>query len=163
MPPPPPPRYVICKFGCSALGARCPRYTTLILQAYRPTRRKQLHAVNRNNISMTAHAPANSCSYTSTSFYNCYLCTSSYSFSSQCSICWRLGVGKGVNPFWCLSTPKFVLTPPPEIIVKISQKYTAGPLWFCHKSSTDSSCTSTYSCYFCTSTYSCSSWISTYP
>ena len=51
----------------------------------------------------------------------------------QCSIC--LGVW-GFNPLWCLSTPKFVLTPHRKI-VKMSQKYIADPLWFSHKSSTD--------------------------
>ena len=30
-------------------------------------------------------------------------------------------------PLWCLSTPKFVLPPPPEKIVNVSQKYIADP------------------------------------
>jgi len=42
--------------------------------------------------------------------------------------------GWGLTPLWCLSTPKFVLTP--RKIVKISQKYIADPLWFSHKWST---------------------------
>ena len=47
--------------------------------------------------------------------------------------------GWGFNPLslWCLSTLKFVL-PPPEKIVKVSQKYIADPsLWFSHKSNTE--------------------------
>ena len=50
---------------------------------------------------------------------------------------WSIGRGVvGFNPLWCLSTPKFVLTPV-KIVKILSQKYIADPLWFSHKSSTD--------------------------
>ena len=45
-------------------------------------------------------------------------------------------VGRGLTPLWCLSTPKFSLTPP-TILVKNSQNYIADLLWFYHKSSTE--------------------------
>ena len=46
----------------------------------------------------------------------------------KCSIC--RGGGGLSPPLWCLSTPKFVLTPLPENIVKISHKYIADPPLF---------------------------------
>ena len=47
----------------------------------------------------------------------------------QCSICQGLGVQP---PYWCLSTPNFLLTP--TGLVNNSQKYIADPLWFYYKS-----------------------------